>query len=137
MIFDILNEKSITKKLFTENPLYSTSKIELPNYLVAYWCSMGLSFQNNFDITLQNGVSSYILWWFKHNNNVCLSKDCFTYFHEKYNRVSLTNMKKITLLMKLIWNNRLDLQESFPNVEEDSSGYWNWWKNHGAQEYNL
>lgn len=47
---------------------------------------------------------------------------------------SLDKKIRLKFLIEIVWKNRQDLQEAFPNPEENS-GFEGWWKAYGVSEY--
>jgi hypothetical protein len=140
--YEIFDVKYLEKLLRNKNDLLKTELVNLPNIALIRWVSYGYEFQKLFNLDNKLELEKYAYWCIK-NQNVFkkyspLLKD---YFVNEYHSITYLNKDGNiypTKLMELIWNNRPDLQELYPNImTKNNIQYWNWWLDVGAKEYNI
>lgn len=138
-----LSNNELYEYIFSYKNDLSTDTLKVPRLLKLLWVIYSNEFKKLYSLETEIEKEKFIYWALINIKNIDLfyNKEIFDKLVEYNNLIDL-NQNDIfiqpTSLLKLIWNNRLDIQQLFPNIESsDNSNFWKWWFEDGYTEYKL
>jgi glycosyltransferase involved in cell wall biosynthesis len=136
-----LNRNELLNYLFIINDDISSFDFKMPNILHILWNVYDVAFRENYPLNTNEDKKSFLYWVISNigNTGVFYKKEILNSLI-KYNHVINNNTinSKITPLLTLIMEKRIDLQNIFPNYTgTDNIKLWEWWIQNGYKEYKF
>lgn len=136
-----LNREKLFEYLFQSDEKVSTHNLKMPRILYVIWSVFDTTFRDKYPLNTDKDKENFLYWVVSNifYTEVKYKKEIIKWIMDYNHEINnFTLDLKITPLMMLIWENRIDLQDVFPNPKSsDNNRFWKWWIENGFKEYNF